>query len=63
VGGLFRLLSRRMFNAIQFFPGPLAILAAIFLAPVALLLPLFDGLDRDRNFTLGYICFARKSSR
>jgi SAM-dependent methyltransferase len=63
VGGFFRLLSRRMFNAIQFFPGPLAILAAIFLAPAALLLPLFDGLDRDRNFTLGYICFARKSSR
>ena len=61
VGGFFRLLSRRVFNAIQFFPGPLAILAAIFFAPAGLLLPLFDGLDRHRNFTLGYICFARKA--
>jgi SAM-dependent methyltransferase len=61
VGGFFRLLSRRVFNAIQFFPGPLAILAAIFFAPAGLLLPLFDGLDRRRNFTLGYICFARKA--
>ena len=60
VGGFFRLLSRRVFNAIQFFPGPLALLAALFLAPVGLVLPLFDGLDRRRNFTLGYICFARK---
>lgn len=60
VGGFFRLLSRRLFNALQFFPGPLALIAAIFLVPPALVLPLFDGLDSKRNFTLGYICSARK---
>jgi SAM-dependent methyltransferase len=59
-GGFFRLLSRRMLNALQFFPGPSILLAAIFFVPPALILPLFDPLDRRRNFTLGYICFARK---
>ena len=62
VGGFFRLLSRRLFNALQFFPGPLMILAAIFFVPPALVLPLLDPLDRRQNFTLGYICFARKPS-
>jgi SAM-dependent methyltransferase len=62
VGGFFRLLSRRLFNALQFFPGPLMILAAIFFVPPALLLPLLEPLDRRQNFTLGYICFVRKSS-
>jgi SAM-dependent methyltransferase len=60
VGGFFRLLSRRLFNALQFFPGPLMILAAFFFVPPALVLPLLDPLDRRQNFTLGYICFARK---
>lgn len=62
VGGFFRLLSRRLLNAIQFFPGLLAPLAALFLAPPALVLPLLDPLDKQRNFTLGYICTARKPS-
>jgi SAM-dependent methyltransferase len=62
VGGFFRLLSRRMLNALQFFPGPLFFLAAIIFAPPALLLPVLDVLDRQRNFTLGYICTARKPS-
>jgi SAM-dependent methyltransferase len=61
VGGFFRLLSRRMFNALQFFPGPLIVIGAIFFAPPALVLPLFDALDRRRNFTLGYICSAVKA--
>jgi SAM-dependent methyltransferase len=60
VGGFFRLLSRRLLNALQFFPGPLPLVAAVFFAPPALLLPLLDPLDKKRNFTLGYICFARK---
>ncbi|MBM3725972.1 MAG: class I SAM-dependent methyltransferase [Acidobacteria bacterium] len=60
VGGFFRLLSRRLFNALQFFPGPLFVIAALFLAPPALLAPVFDWLDRRRDFTLGYICTARK---
>jgi SAM-dependent methyltransferase len=62
VGGFFRLLSRRLFNALQFFPGPLMILAAFFFVPPALILPLLDPLDRRQNFTLGYICFVHKSS-
>ena len=61
VGGFFRLLSRRLMNALQFFPGPLMIVAAIFFVPPALLLPIFEPLDRKRNFTLGYICSARRS--
>jgi len=60
VGGLFRLISRRLLNALQFFPGPSIVLAALFFAPPALLLPLLDPLDRRQNFTLGYICSARK---
>jgi SAM-dependent methyltransferase len=60
VGGFFRMLSRRLLNSLQFFPGVLWIPAAVFFAPPALALPLLDGLDRHRNFTLGYICTARK---
>lgn len=60
VGGYFRLLARRLWNGLQFFPGPLFLIAAIFLVPPALVLPWFDALDRERNFTLGYICVATK---
>jgi SAM-dependent methyltransferase len=59
-GGFFRLLSRRLLNGLQFFPAPLVPLAALFLAPPALVLPALDFLDRERVFTLGYICTARK---
>jgi SAM-dependent methyltransferase len=63
-GGYFRLLARRLLNGLQFFTGGLRWLlflpAAILLVPPALILPCFDFLDRDRNFTLGYICTARK---
>jgi SAM-dependent methyltransferase len=62
VGGFFRLLSRRLLNALQFFPGPLMFLAAIFFVPPALVLPWLEPLDRRQNFTLGYICIAQKSS-
>ena len=61
-GGFFRLLSRRLLNGLQFFPGPLMVLAAVFFVPPALILPLLDPLDRHRNFTLGYMCSARKPS-
>jgi len=60
VGGFFRLLSRRLLNGLQYFRGIWFLMAALALAPPALLLPVFDGLDRDRSFTLGYICTARK---
>ncbi len=49
VGGFFRLLSRRLLSGLQFFPAPLVPVAALFLAPPALILPLFDFLDRERN--------------
>jgi SAM-dependent methyltransferase len=69
-GGYFRLLSRRLLNGLQFFSGGLRWLwfvpAAALLVPPALILPLLDFLDRDRNFTLGYICMAarrRKSTQ
>jgi SAM-dependent methyltransferase len=60
VGGFFRLLARRLLNGLQFFPGITFPLAAAFLAPPALVLPWLDPLDRQRNFTLGYICAAVK---
>ena len=63
-GGYFRLLARRLLNGLQFFTGGLRwiwfIPAAIVLVPPALILPFLDGLDRDRNFTLGYVSLARK---
>lgn len=63
-GGYFRLLARRLLNGLQFFTGGLRWLlfplAAILLVPPALILPFLDFLDRDRNFTLGYLCKARK---
>lgn len=65
-GGYFRLLSRRLLNGIQFFKGGwrwlLFLPAAACLGPPALLLPLFDPLDADKNFTLGYICEAQRIS-
>jgi len=66
VGGFFRLLARRLLNGLQFFSGGLRWFwfapAAMLLVPPALILPFLDFLDRDRNFTLGYICTARKRS-
>jgi len=63
-GGYFRLLARRLLNGLQFFTGGLRWLlfipAAILLVPPALILPFLDTLDRDRNFTLGYLCKAQK---
>ena len=64
VGGYFRLLARRLLNGLQFFTGGARWIgflpAALLLAPPALMLPFLDFLDRDRNFTLGYICTAEK---
>lgn len=64
MGGYFRLLARRLLNGLQFFSGGLRWIwflpAALLLVPPALLLPSLDFLDRDRNFTLGYTCTAKK---
>jgi SAM-dependent methyltransferase len=63
-GGYFRLLARRLLNGLQFFSGGLRWLgflpAAILVVPPALILPFLDFLDGDRNFTVGYVCVARK---
>ena len=63
-GGYFRLVARRLLNGLQFFTGGVRWLgfvpAAILLVPPALIPPFLDALDRERNFTAGYICKARK---
>src|SRR5580765_4629971 len=52
-GGYFRLLARRLLNGLQFFTGGvrwlLFVPAAILLVPPALILPLLDSLDGERN--------------
>jgi SAM-dependent methyltransferase len=62
MGGYFRLLSRRLLNGLQFFPPLLFPFWALLAGPPALLLPLLDGLDHEKNFTLGYVCTAQKPS-
>jgi SAM-dependent methyltransferase len=63
-GGYFRLLARRLLNGLQFFTGGarwlLFVPAAILLVPPAMVLPWLDFLDREQNFTVGYVCAARK---
>ncbi|HUA57834.1 MAG TPA: methyltransferase domain-containing protein [Verrucomicrobiae bacterium] len=63
-GGYFRLLARRLLNGLQFFAGGWRWIgflpAALLLVPPGLILPFFDVLDPHKNFTLGYICVARK---
>jgi SAM-dependent methyltransferase len=62
VGGMFRMLGRRMLNAIEFLPTPLDVFLMGFFIVTGLTLPLLDRLDRRRNYTLGYICSASKPS-
>lgn len=59
-GGFFRLLSRRLMNALQFFPTPLMALLAVFVAPTALLVGALDFLDKKRDYTLGYFVEAER---
>ena len=60
VGGYFRLMSRRLLNGLQFFPAPWMMLVGLVVGPLALVAPLCDGLDREKNFTLGFVCRAYK---
>lgn len=59
-GGYFRLLARRLAYAGNFFPVWLAVPVMLVVAIPVLLLPVLDPLDSRQNFTLGYICSARK---
>jgi SAM-dependent methyltransferase len=59
-GGLFRLLSRRLLAVVQMARGVWKLPALLLCGPPALVLPLFDSLDRTSDFTLGYLCIARK---
>lgn len=64
IGGFFTVLARRLLNALNFFQGGvrwlLFPLVAAVVGPGALILPVFDGLDRDKRFTLAYVCWAEK---
>ena len=62
VGGLFRLLARRLWAAALLFRSPWRWLALLALAPAALLLPVFDSVDRHGDYTPGYIALARRNS-
>lgn len=59
-GGYFRLLSRRLMNGLQFLPGWLMPLAAALVVPVALVVGRLDWLDSQQDYTLGYICLAKR---
>jgi SAM-dependent methyltransferase len=64
-GGYFRLLSRHLFNGLRFFMcgwrWALFPLAALLLGLPAAIAPLLDGLDENKDFTVGYICTARRA--
>lgn len=60
VGGLYRLLARRLWAAALLPGAPWRWLALLAVAPAALLLPVFDPLDRESDFTPGYIAVARR---
>ncbi|PYS55988.1 MAG: hypothetical protein DMG13_01995 [Acidobacteria bacterium] len=67
VGGFGWLMSRRSINALTFFQGGLKWPIFVILAPfLGLLFPLIlyflDGLDRRRDFTLGYVCIGQRQS-
>ena len=60
VGGFFRLLARRLLVVPQFFRNPVGPILLLLVAPLGLIVSLLDRFDRERAFTLGHICIARK---
>jgi SAM-dependent methyltransferase len=65
IGGFFWLMGRRCVNALTFFQGGMRWPLFFLLAPLlGVFLPvlfyLIDGLDRQRDFTLGYVCVGEK---
>jgi SAM-dependent methyltransferase len=61
IGGIWRLLSRRLLNAVQQSPAFLKPLTALLFIPLALAVAPLDPLDHRQDFTLGYRCLARKA--
>jgi SAM-dependent methyltransferase len=61
VGGIFRLLQRRLLSATFVLPTPLNVLFLAIVFVPAMIVPALDVFDKRRNFTLGYICTAHKS--
>jgi SAM-dependent methyltransferase len=59
-GGYFRLLSRRLMNGLQFAPRWIMPLMALVVVPLALAVGWLDGLDERKDYTLGYVCVARR---
>ncbi len=59
-GGYFRLLSRRLMNGLQFLPGWMMPFAAVLVVPVALVVGWMDWLDSQKDYTMGYICLAKR---
>lgn len=62
-GGFFRLLSRRLMNGLQFFPGWLMPLLALVVVPVAVCVGWLDPLDERKDYTLGYFTIARRARK
>ena len=64
IGGYFTLLARRLMGSLNFFQSGLRWLLFPFVAAAAgtcaLILPSFDFLDREKNFTLAYLCHVKK---
>jgi SAM-dependent methyltransferase len=64
IGGYFTLLARRMMGSLNFFQTGVRWLLFPFVAAAAgacaLILPSFDFLDREKNYTLAYLCLVRK---
>jgi SAM-dependent methyltransferase len=60
VGGFFRLLARRLAHVPRMLPLPLNVIALVGLAPWVVVLPWLDGIDRKKNFTLGFVARGKK---
>lgn len=61
IGGFWRLLARRLLNAVQQSPVLLRPFTLLIFGPLALFVAALDPLDARRDFTLGYRCLARKA--
>ena len=60
IGGIFRLISRRLLGAVSTLPFPLDVMYLVWVLVPALLLPLLDGFDKAKTSTLGFVCIAEK---